>query len=137
MKKRCYYTKAIQYKSYGGRGIKICDEWNDRTVIRISGIRYTKGWLVFQKWALENGYTDKLTLDRIDVNGNYEPSNCRWVTKREQANNRRNNKYISYKGKTQSLADWCRELKLSYNLMQCRIYCGWSAEKAFETPLKS
>ena len=136
MKKRCYYTKHIQYKNYGGRGIRICDEWNDRTIIRILGIGYTKGFLAFKKWALENGYQDNLSIDRIDVNGNYEPANCRWVTKRVQANNCRNNKYITYEGKTQSMADWCRELGLDYVLMQQRIYKGWTAEKAFKTPLK-
>jgi hypothetical protein len=136
MKKRCYYTKCNRYNYYGGRGIKLCDEWNDRTIIRISGIGYTKGFLAFKKWALENGYQDNLSIDRIDVNGNYEPSNCRWVTKRVQANNCRNNKYITYKGKTQSMADWCRELGLDYVLMQQRFYKGWTPEKAFKTPLK-
>ena len=136
MKKRCYYIKSIQYEYYGGRGIKLCDEWNDRTIIRISGIGYTKGFLAFKKWALENGYQDNLSIDRIDVNGNYEPANCRWVTKRVQANNCRNNKYITYKGKTQSMADWCRELGLDYGLMQQRFYKGWTPEKAFKTPLK-
>lgn len=137
MKKRCYNIKSIQYEYYGGRGIKLCDEWNDRTIIRISGIGYTKGFLAFKKWALENGYQDNLSIDRIDVNKNYEPSNCRWVTKQSQANNRRNNKYITYKGKTQSLADWCRELRIKYTTIQDRLELGWSIEKAFETPLKS
>ena len=137
MKKRCYNIKSIQYEYYGGRGIKLCDEWNDRTIIRISGIGYTKGFLAFKKWALENGYQDNLSIDRIDVNKNYEPSNCRWVTKQAQANNRRSNKYISYKGKTQSLADWCRELGFNYPTIKERFRRNWSVEKAFETPLKS
>ena len=136
MKKRCYYTKCNRYNYYGGRGIKLCDEWNDRTIIRISGIGYTKGFLAFKKWALENGYQDNISIDRIDVNGNYAPANCRWVTKRVQANNCRNNKYITYKGKTQSMADLCRELGLDYGLMQQRFYKGWTPEKAFKTPLK-
>lgn len=136
MKKRCYYTKHNHYDSYGGRGIKLCDEWNDRTIIRISGIAYTKGWLAFKKWALENGYKDNLTIDRIDYNGNYEPLNCRWVTRLVQANNCRSNKYITYEGKTQSLADWCRELGVNYSLISNRINKGWTTEKAFKTPSK-
>lgn len=136
MKKRCYNTKSIQYEYYGGRGIRLCDEWNDRTIIRISGIGYTKGFLAFKKWALKNGYQDNLSIDRIDVNGNYEPANCRWVTRQSQANNRRSNKYITYKGKTQSLADWCRELKLDYIIIKERFRRKWTAEQAFETPLK-
>ena len=81
MKKRCYYPKFKQFADYGGRGIKVCDEW--RT-----------DFTAFQKWAYANGYDDtaeygKCTLDRIDVNGNYEPSNCRWVSMEEQNKNRR------------------------------------------------
>jgi len=136
MKKRCYYPKHNKYKDYGGRGIKLCDEWNDRTIIRISGIRYTKGWLAFKDWALKNGYADNLTIDRIDVNGNYEPSNCRWVTQQVQANNRINNINITYKGKTQTVADWCRELNLNFNTIKDRVRRNWSAERIFETPIK-
>lgn len=136
MKKRCYYTKHNQYKNYGGRGIKLCNEWNDRTIIRIAGIRYTKGWLAFKKWALENGYAENLTIDRIDVNGNYEPSNCRWVTQQVQANNRRNNVIITYKGKSQTIADWCREFNLNYDTIKDRVRSNWTAERMFETPIK-
>ena len=70
MKCRCHYPATNQYKNYGGRGIKICDEWE-------------KGFLPFYNWAMSNGYKDDLTLDRINVNGNYEPSNCKWSTKKE------------------------------------------------------
>ena len=88
----------------------------------------------FVKWALENGYADNLTIDRINVNGNYEPSNCRWITHKEQCNNTTRNRIITYNGKTQNLKQWCDELNLSYNVIAQRISTyHWSIEKAFET----
>ena len=138
MKKRCYYSKHICYHNYGARGIKLCEEWNNRDIVRISGIRYTKGYLNFKKWALENGYQDNLTIDRIDVNADYSPSNCRWVTQKEQANNRRNNIYVLYKGKTQTLKQWCEELHLPYGTIKDRVSkLKWEYKKALETPIKN
>lgn len=78
LKQRCYNSKNSRYEYYGGRGINICDEWLGK-----------EGFVNFMNWSLENGYTDELTLDRIDSNGNYEPSNCRWETMKVQARNRR------------------------------------------------
>lgn len=121
MLNRCEHINNKNYDLYGGRGIRVCDEWHK--------------WEVFRDWALNNGYNDGLTIDRIDRNGNYEPSNCRWVTMDVQANNKSNNKYITYQGRTQSLADWCRELDLDYDRTKARLNsCNMTTEQAFELP---
>lgn len=108
-----------RYYDYGGRGISICKEW--------------ESYENFSNWAKENGYNDLLTIDRIDVNGNYEPSNCRWTTELVQANNRRNNVYLEYEGKKMSLKDWSRVTGLSYDTIRSRYRRGWSIEKILKT----
>lgn len=127
MKKWCYDSNYKQFKDYGGRGIVICDEWLNKEIIRFKEYKgsASKGYLTFKKWALENGYQDNLTIDRIDVNGNYEPNNCRWVTQKIQNNNQRRNKI-------QTLKQWCEELGLNYSTVQTRISVyHWSVEKSF------
>lgn len=134
LKVRCYNSKNKDYPLYGGRGIKLCDEWNNREIAVHTSRNCTKGFIAFKKWALENGYSDELTLDRIDTNGDYSPDNCRWVSMQVQNNNRRDNHYITYQGKTQSLAEWCRELNLNYYKIRSRLNSyGWSPERAFTT----
>ena len=130
LKQRCYNPKSTFYKNYGGRGITVCDEWLNSEMY--DG-RSTKGWIAFKNWALSNGYADDLTIDRIDNSKGYCPENCHWVTMRTQQNNRRSNRLITYKGKTQSLVNWCRELNLNYDTIKCRIKRNWTVEKAFET----
>lgn len=76
---------------------------------------------------------DNLTIDRINVNGNYEPSNCRWVDRKTQQRNRRNCKYYNVKGKTHCLKEWCDILNLNYNTVQARLKYGWTIEKALFT----
>lgn len=124
MKNRCYTKSHWQYQNYGGRGIIVCEEWKSN-------------YLSFRNWALENGYADNLTIDRIDVNGNYEPNNCRWVSMYEQTRNQRTNRFLTYKGKTQIMKDWAKEMDLSYTVLGWRIRNGWSVEKALTTPIKN
>lgn len=107
IRERCYNSNCHAYKDYGGRGITMCQEWKD-------------DFMTFYTWAINNGYEYTLTIDRIDVNGNYEPSNCRWADKKIQANNKRNNIIITYNNKTQSLKLWCEELNLDYDMIRAR-----------------
>ena len=124
MRLRCSSPKDKHFADYGGRNIKVCDEWN-------------KDFLKFKEWALNNGYSKGLTLDRINNNSNYSPDNCRWTTRKKQQRNRRNNVYITYKGQTKLLVEWCEELNLSYKPICGRIQrLGWNADKAFNTPIK-
>lgn len=124
IKQRCLNTKNQSYHNYGGRGIKICNEWlND--------------YNIFYNWSMENGYKEGLTIDRIDVNGNYEPSNCRWVTRLIQCNNTRVNRYVTINNETKTLADWCRYYKISYSLVvQREKKQNWNIVKAITTPVK-
>lgn len=123
MKQRCYNPNNRYYKDYGGRGITMCNEW-------------LLSYYAFETWAFLNGYKENLSIDRIDVNKGYAPNNCRWVSWIVQNNNTRKNKYITYKGKTQSMADWCRELNLNYYAVRGRFRKGWTVEKAFTTKIR-
>lgn len=138
MKKRCYKPYCKAYKYYGARGITVCDEWldNERIVIAYRN-NATKGYLAFKKWALENGYSDDLTLERIDVNKGYSPENCRWATFKEQANNTRRNHLVTYKGETKTLQQWCDIYNLDKSTLRNRLKYGWSVEKAITTPSKN
>lgn len=122
MKDRCYREKHRQYKNYGGRGITVCDEWRDN-------------YAAFEEWAIANGYHDDLTIERIEVNGNYEPSNCKWATNKEQQNNRRNNHFLSYAGKTQTIAQWAGETGLDWMVIYDRVRNGWPTERILTEPL--
>lgn len=119
MKTRCYNEGAINYADYGGRGITMDFRWYYWPEI-------------FFKWAQENGYAENLTIDRKNNDGNYEPSNCRWATPKQQANNKRNN--VTYQGKT--MAQWAEETGINYKALQRRIYRGWSWSKAIHTPVR-
>lgn len=118
MKQRCNNKNYHEFYLYGGRGIQICEEWKDPKV--------------FYDWAMNHGYEDGLTLDRIDCNGNYEPGNCRWATPKEQANNKRNNIRITLNGKTKTLAQWCEYFNVPYSRMQSRLSKGCKKEDLFK-----
>lgn len=123
MKTRCLNPKSHAYKDYGGRGIKICKEWIDSIEN-------------FNSWAIKNGYDENLTLDRIDVNGNYEPSNCRWVSRKSQANNRRNNHLLTFNNETHTIAEWSTIVNINPTSINKRLSIGWSVQKALTTPVR-
>lgn len=123
MRKRCNLPSSDAYKYYGGRGIKVCEEWD-------------KDYIPFRDWALSNGYQKNLSIDRIDTNGNYCPENCRWVTAKTQANNRTNNRVIEYNGEARTIAEWSRITGLSYRIIQYRLDAGWEVQRIFEQSRK-
>nr|DAF51438.1 MAG TPA: homing endonuclease [Siphoviridae sp. ctrCN24] len=117
IKERCYNPKQINYNLYGGRGIKMCEEWLN--------------FETFYRWAINNGYSNKLTIDRIDNNLNYMPSNCRWATNVQQANNRRSNRIIEHNGEFHTLQEWSKITGVSSDTIRMRIdEYGWDTEKS-------
>lgn len=119
MRQRCSNKNLPSWEHYGGRGIKVCSDWNT-------------SFEKFMEWALSSGYEDKLTIDRIDVNGNYEPNNCRWVTVKEQANNKTNSRIETYKGISASVATLCEIFSKDYALVSGRLQNGWSIDEAMD-----
>ena len=107
MKSRCYREKDTRYHRYGGRGIIVCDEWKN-------------DFIAFHNWAMNNGYQEELTIDRIDIDGNYEPSNCRWATIKEQCNNRSTNILITIGNSTRNLTEWCDIFNVDYKKVHAR-----------------
>lgn len=123
MKKRCYNKNCKSYKDYGARGIKICDEWLN--IIN------------FHNWAITNGYKKGLSIERVDVNGNYEPSNCTWIPLEEQARNKRSNHLITCNGETHCIAEWAEILGIKRHKIEDRINkLKWSENKTIETLIK-
>lgn len=111
---RCYNPRHKHFDRYGGRGIAVCDEWKlDRCA--------------FFDWALHNGYSDDLSIDRLDNNNGYSPSNCQWKTKREQQNNRNNTIVITINGETKPLTNWATQYGIKPTTLRQRIYAGYSA----------
>lgn len=135
MKARCYNHNYHSFNDYGGRGITVCSEWLNSEKVSIGKYIHnqSKGYLAFKEWALNNGYKEGLTLDRIDCNRNYEPSNCRWVSMAVQNSNKRCNRYITYKDKKMTLKQWAKELGINYQTLHSRLNkYHWSIDRAFE-----
>lgn len=120
VKQRCLNSNNKYYSYYGGRGITICDEWR-------------KDFKSFYDWAMANGYSDDLTIDRIDNNGNYEPKNCRWATRKEQQRNLRCNRWITHQGETHTFAEWSRILGIPPNTILLRANKNLPVEQILST----
>lgn len=124
MKSRCYSKSNPSYDRYGGRGILMCQEW-------------MKDFMTFYNWALSNGYSDNLSIDRIDVNGDYTPENCHWATAQEQSDNKRCNILITLGGETLDLQQWCDKIGIKRSTVNTRVkMCGWGYERALTTPVR-
>lgn len=125
MKQRCDYPGSEFYYCYGGRGIRVCCEWEN-------------DFLSFFQWSMSHGYHDGLTLDRIDPNGNYCPENCRWATDKDQANNTTKNHWIVYNNERMTIAQASERYYVPYHTLKARINTlHWSVEKAIETPVRN
>ena len=122
MKTRCTNSNYDKYQYYGGKGIGICEEWMD-------------SYDAFEEWALSHGYADDLTLDRIDVDKDYSPDNCRWVSWKDQANNRTSNHMLTHNGKTQTLQRWAEETGIDANTIGQRVRAGWDVGGALTEPI--
>lgn len=127
MRTRCMDKNAKAYENYGGRGITICSDWDD--------------FMKFYRWAIESGYDEnaergECTLDRIDVNGNYCPENCRWVSMKEQFNNKQHHYMLTFSGKTMNLAQWSKAYGIRRETLRSRLENGWDVEKALTHPVR-
>jgi hypothetical protein len=122
MKDRCNNPNASNYANYGGRGIKLCDVRNN-------------GFMSFYEWANQNGYDDHLSIERIDVNENYEPSNCKWITMNEQCRNKRSTKYAVIDGEEKPLIEWAELYDIRYKTVITRWYRGLRGKELIE-PLR-
>jgi len=119
IKDRCNNKNSKSYKNYGGRGIYMCSQWTD-------------DFTTFYQWSLENGYTEKLTIDRTDNDKGYFPSNCRWVTRKVQANNTRANFWIARNGSVKTLSEWCEITGVNRSTVNGRIRLGWEEKNWFK-----
>lgn len=128
MKQRCQNSKNKAYQFYGGKGIKVCEEWNN--------------YSCFKQWAIKNGYDDmaknkECTLDRIDVNGDYEPLNCRWVSMAEQNRNKSYHRYVVYQGKKLTVTQLAKKVGMNKETLVYRLNAGWTVDDAINKPIKS
>jgi len=122
MRRRCEQPSYTQYKDYGGRGIKVCDRWKEFKNFKVD---------------MFDSYEMGLTIDRVDVNGNYEPENCKWSTRQEQSENKRCNIRVTYLGETKTLLQWKKDLdiKVGYGTLRQRYYSGMKPREILKTSL--
>ena len=126
MKNRCYNEASPNFKYYGARGIRVCDEWLGEN-----------GFLNFYNWATNNGYDENLSIDRVNVDGNYEPSNCKWSNNVEQANNKRNNHYVYYNGNKVTVSQLSRLININRDVLYDRINnLQWCLDRVVNTPVR-
>lgn len=128
MRGRCNDPNDTRYAQYGWRGISVCKEWED--------------YFTFKEWAINNGYDKdapygQCTLDRIDVNGNYQPDNCRWISMKEQSYNRRSNRRLTYNGETLTVREWEEKQHFRKGIIESRLHRGWDEVRAITTPIRS
>lgn len=119
MKTRCYNKNYYLFQHYGGKGVTVCDEWMGKD-----------GFLKFREWAMNNGYEDNLSLDRIKNDKPYCPENCRWATMTAQQNNRTNNRVLTVNGEDDTMANMARKYNVKYHTIQARLQRGWSHQDA-------
>lgn len=124
MKTRCLNPNTPSFKNYGARGITICDEWKD-------------DFKAFYDWSMSHGYSDDLTIDRIDNDGNYEPSNCRWVSMKTQCLNKSDNHIVVLNGVSKPLLSWCEDFRINYKTVRDRLHRGWSYQDALSKPVQT
>ena len=122
MRERCNTKTNKSYKYYGARGIKVCKEWDD--------------FAIFKEWATTHGYEPTLTIDRIDVDGNYEPDNCRWATYKAQSRNKRNNRKLTFNGASKTMSEWSEITGIKVATIWARLHKGWSVEDALSKAVK-
>lgn len=121
MKRRCYNEKCRSYKDYGAKGIKICDEWKNN-------------FIAFYDWAINNGYSENLTIERKDIHQDYCPLNCCWIPKAQQQKNTSRNVLYEYKGQKKLLGELAKENNLPFTCVRKRLERGWSLERTLTTP---
>lgn len=124
MKDRCKNPNNKSYRIYGAEGKKVCNEW-------------LNNFQAFYDWSMTNGYKEDLTIERIDGTKGYSPDNCKWVTRTEQMNNVRYNRYLTYNNKTQTVSQWAKEMDINYHTLICRLdELHWDIEKALTMPAR-
>lgn len=122
MHERCERKTHKHYKDYGARGIFVCEEW--------------KEYKPFRDWAMVHGYSEDLTIDRKDTNGEYSPDNCRWITMKKQQNNKRNNHFLTWNGETKTITEWSEATGIKKTTIKERLNLGWSVDKTLTTPVR-